>query len=45
MGKIMITLTNEVEQKLRELVRDKYFNKRGAISIIIEKALVEYLSR
>ena len=42
MGKIIVTLTNEVERKLRELVKTKYGNKRGALSIIVEEALKNY---
>jgi metal-responsive CopG/Arc/MetJ family transcriptional regulator len=44
MGKIIVTLTDDVEKKLRNAVKTKYGNKRGALSIIVEEALKEYLA-
>lgn len=44
MGKIIVTLTDEVEKKLREEVKTRYSNKRGAMSIIVEEALKRYLT-
>ncbi|MDH5690612.1 MAG: hypothetical protein OEY81_04200 [Candidatus Bathyarchaeota archaeon] len=43
MGKVIVTLTDETEKKLRELVKTKYSNKRGALSIVVEEALKKYL--
>jgi hypothetical protein len=43
MGKIIVTLTNDVEKRLRNTARTKYGNKRGALSIIVEEALKNYL--
>jgi len=43
MGKVIVTLTNKTEKKLRELVKTKYSNKRGALSIVVEEALKKYL--
>jgi hypothetical protein len=45
LGKIIVTLTNEVEKKLRETADTRYGNKRGALSIIVEDALKEYFSK
>jgi hypothetical protein len=45
MGKIIVTLTNGLEKKLRDVAKTKYGNKRGALSIIVENALSEYLSK
>jgi hypothetical protein len=45
MAKIIVTLTNGLEKKLRETARTQYGNKRGALSIIVEKALDEYLNK
>jgi hypothetical protein len=42
MGKIIVTLTDDVEKKLRDIVRIKYGSKRGAMSIIVEEALKNY---
>jgi hypothetical protein len=44
MGKIIVTLTSEVEKKLREIAKTKYGNKRGALSIIVEEALKKHLA-
>lgn len=44
MGKIIVTLTVDVEKKLRNTVKTKYGNKRGAMSIIVEEALKKYLA-
>jgi hypothetical protein len=44
MGKIIVTLTESVEKKLRDIVKTKYGNKKGALSIIVEEALKKYLS-
>jgi hypothetical protein len=45
MGKIIVTLTDDIERKLREIVRVKYGNKKGALSIVVEEALKNYLVR
>jgi len=45
MGKVIVTLTDNVERKLREVVKTKYGNKRGAMSIIVEEALKNYLAK
>lgn len=42
-GKIMVSLSEGLEKKLRRKVKEDYADKRGAISIIIEKALENYL--
>jgi len=44
-GKIIVTLTDEIEKKLREMVKTKYSNKRGALSIIVEEALKNYFAK
>lgn len=44
MGKIIVTLTSDVEKKLREIAKTKYGNKRGALSIIVEEALKKHLA-
>jgi hypothetical protein len=45
MGKIIVTLTDDVEKRLRNAVRTKYGNKRGAMSIIVEEALKNYFAK
>lgn len=45
MGKVIITLTDEIEKKLRQTVKTKYSNKKGALSILVEEALKDYLSK
>jgi hypothetical protein len=43
-GKIIVTLTDDVEKRLRDTARTKYGNKRGALSIIVEEALKRHLA-
>ena len=46
MGKITITLTDEVETKLRKYVTTKYPEKPyGKLSQVVEEALNEWLTR
>jgi hypothetical protein len=45
MGKIIVTLTGDIEKKLRETAKTRYGNKRGALSIIVEDALKEYFAQ
>ena len=45
MGKIIVTLTDDVERKLREMIKTRYGNKKGALSIIVEEALKNYLAK
>lgn len=45
MGKIIVTLTDNLERKLRNTVKNKYGNKRGAMSIIVEEALKNYFEK
>ena len=44
MGKIIVTLTDEIEKKLRDTVKTDYGNKRGALSIVVEEALKNYFA-
>jgi len=44
MGKIIVTLTDEIEKKLRGIAKTKYGNKRGDLSIIVEEALKKYFA-
>ena len=43
MGKISVNINDSLEEKLRKLIETKYRGKRGAMSIIVEDALEEYL--
>jgi len=43
MGKVMVSLSEETERKLRELIKTKYSDKKGALSIVVEEALEHYL--
>jgi hypothetical protein len=45
LGKIIVTLSGSLEKKLRETAKIKFGNKRGALSIIVEKALEDYLNK
>ena len=43
MGKVIVSLSQDLEAKLRKVVDEEYAGKRGAISIIVEKAVQKYL--
>lgn len=43
MPKLIVTLSRETELNLRKIVREKYSNMRGALSIIVEDAVKKYL--
>ncbi len=45
MGKVIVTLTNDVEKKLRQIIKTKYNDKKGALSIVVEEALKDYISK
>ena len=45
MGKITVTLSDDIEKKLREHVKTKYGEKKGALSIVVEDALRRYFER
>jgi len=44
MGTLTISLSDEVERKLREVVKELYGSSKGAISRVIEDALKSYFS-
>lgn len=44
MGTLTISLSDEVEKKLREVVKNMYDSSKGAISRVIEDALRSYFS-
>ena len=43
MGKVLVALSDEIEGKLRNYTAERYTDKRGAISIVVEDALREFL--
>jgi len=45
MGTITISLSDEVERKLREIAKAKFGASKGAISKVIESALKNYFSQ
>jgi hypothetical protein len=44
-GQDHCNMTDDVERKLREEVKTKYGNKRGAMSIIVEETLKNYFAK
>jgi|Deesub1362A_J573_1020465.scaffolds.fasta_scaffold00086_32 formyltetrahydrofolate synthetase len=42
MGTLIISLSDETEKKLREIVREMYGSSKGAISKVVEDALKNY---
>lgn len=45
LGKITVTLSEELEKRLRDHVKTNYADKKGALSIVVEKALASWLSK
>ena len=45
MKKIVVTLTDETDEMLRRFVKDTYFDRRGALSIAVEAALIQFLKQ
>ena len=45
MGKMMVSINDEVEREFRELVAKKYGLRRGALSIAVEEALKWWIIR
>ncbi len=45
MGKILITLEDETEERFREVVKRVYGERRGALSIAAEQAIKEWIVR
>jgi len=43
MKKLIFSITDETHDKLRKHIKDEYYDRRGAISIVVEKAIVQYL--
>ena len=44
MGTLTISISDEVEEKLRSFVNEKYGSSKGAMSKVIEEALKTYFS-
>jgi len=44
-GKLLVSVSEAIESKLRQLADKEYAGKRGAISIIVEKALESYFNQ
>lgn len=45
MGKITVTLSDDLEKKLRDYVKTKYAGKKGALSIVVEDAIQCWLQK
>jgi len=45
MGKVLISLSDDVERKFRELARKLYGDKKGALSIACERAIIEWIKK
>ena len=43
MGKLMISLNDKVEKDLRDYLHTAYYDRVGALSIVAEAAVREYL--
>ena len=45
MKKIMTSLTNETDEMLRQYIKKTYNNRRGALSIVVEIAIQDFLKQ
>lgn len=45
MKKIIVTLTEETDKMLRQYIEEVYYGRRGALSIVVEKAIKDFLIR
>ena len=45
MGKLLLSLDNETDQRFRDIVTRLYGNKKGALSIAGEQAIKEWIQR
>lgn len=45
MKKLVVSLTDEVDAKLRQYVKEHYNDRRGALSIIVEEAIIFFLKQ
>ena len=43
MKKLVASVSNELDQELRDIINGRYGGKRGAISIVVEDALRVHL--
>lgn len=43
MKKLVVSLTDEIDAKLRKYVQNHYKNRRGALSIVVEEAIILFL--
>lgn len=43
MKKLVVSLTDEINAKLRRYVKDNYNERRGALSIVVEEAIMFFL--
>ena len=45
MKKIVVSLTDKTDEMLRRYVKETYYNRRGALSIVVEGAIKDFLIR
>ena len=43
MKKLVVSLTDKTDEMLREYIREKYSDRRGALSIVVEGAILDFL--
>ena len=44
MGKLSISLSDEIDQKVRDIAETEYHGKKGALSIIVEGIIRDWLA-
>ena len=45
MKKLVVSLTDETDEMLRKYIREEYNARRGALSIVVEGAILDFLRR
>ena len=45
MKKIMVTVSDQTDEMLRRYVEETYYGRRGALSIAVEAAIIDFLKR
>jgi len=43
MKKLVVSLTDETDEVLRQFIKEQYNSRRGALSIVVEIAILDFL--
>ena len=45
MKKLVVSLTDDIDEKLRKYVKEYFNDRRGALSIVVEEAIMLFLKQ